>query len=97
MTSSPTQQSCTLLDFCSRMITNLETWWMFYSISRKSKDGLEIILVGGDRLTEGNSKNHQWTLLKGKVWRTDLKGLFSSLRIGMLSETCFEINANIWF
>ena len=38
-------------------------------------DGLESVLVGGDRLTEGNSRNIQWDFSEGENKEDRLEGL----------------------
>lgn len=46
-------------------------------------DGLEKILIGGDRLTEGNCRNIQLGFADGE---TGWKALFSNLKSGMQIE-----------
>nr|XP_055051616.1 uncharacterized protein LOC129437481 isoform X2 [Misgurnus anguillicaudatus]XP_055051617.1 uncharacterized protein LOC129437481 isoform X2 [Misgurnus anguillicaudatus] len=60
-------------------------------------DGLEKILVGGDRLTEGNSRNVQWAFADGETEEDRLEGLVFKFEDWHAIRNLFEIYHQIFF
>ena len=58
----------------------------------KGPDGLESILVGGDRLTEGNSRNLQWSFAEGESVEDRLEGLVFKFEDWHAIRNLFEVS-----
>lgn len=58
----------------------------------KGPDGLESILVGGDLLTEGNSRNLQWTFAEGESVEDRLEGLVFKFEHWHAIRNLFEVS-----
>lgn len=54
--------------------------------------GLEPILVGGDRLTEGNSRNIQWAFAEGESMEDRLEGLVFKFEDWHAIRNLFEVS-----
>ncbi|KAK7939596.1 hypothetical protein WMY93_002922 [Mugilogobius chulae] len=63
----------------------------------KSPHGLSSILVGGDRLTEGNSRNIQWAFADGDTKEDRLEGLTFKFEDWHAIRNLFEIYHHIFY
>ena len=54
-------------------------------------DGLESVFVGGDRLTEGNSRNVQWTYSEAERKEDTLEGLVFKFEDWHAIKNLFEV------
>ncbi|XP_046880473.1 uncharacterized protein LOC124470549 isoform X2 [Hypomesus transpacificus] len=63
----------------------------------KGPDGLSSVLVGGDRLTEGNCRNIQWALSDGATKEDRLEGLIFKFEDWHAIRNLFEIYHRIFY
>lgn len=63
----------------------------------KGPKGLCSILVGGDRLTEANSRNIQWTFGQGDTTEENLEGLVFKFEDWHAIRNLFEIYHHVFF
>lgn len=63
----------------------------------KCPQGLSSILVGGDRLTEGNSRNIQWAFAEGDDSEEKLEGLVFKFEDWHAIRNLYEIYHRIFF
>ena len=66
---------------------------MSYRYVPKGPDGPECILVGGDRLTEGNSRGLQWVFAEGENVDHRLEGLVFKFEDWHAIKNLFEVSA----
>lgn len=65
---------------------------MLYRYVPLGPDGPQSILVGGDRLTEGNSRNLQWAFAEGENPDDRLEGLVFKFEDWHAIKNLFEVS-----
>lgn len=58
----------------------------------KGPDGVSNVLVGGDRLTEGNCRNIQWAFADGATKEDRLEGLIFKFEDWHAIRNLFEVS-----